>query len=428
MALWQRWMVRSLFITTVGLGFILTFLAWLVQSLRLTLLLTHQTLDGWQVLVLCLGTLPRTAVIVLPLAFACAVGSVLGRNFHTREANAAFGLGASPWFLGAPVALSAVLLTVGLYALDTLTPASTRASRIQEHALRGSLDPAFLTPGVFLQVNQKIFYVHRQQARNVFQGIFIYDPTHKEKKLFLTGKTAILAPHNHGFSITLHQGTYHEISPRTPPFSVRFQTYTLIMLPKQTTSRTVHPQELSWHQLYRLIAHDKMVRDTRKKNVSSLADQDGKQQRDGITIGDHTVRPHHDKTAHAKHARIFAQDNHNTAAGPMPDQHLRHPVGWTQDLIHEFGQRTMLPAMSLVDGLWVSWFIVVTRAQWLGYVSSLLAVAGWHIFLPNSSWGLWGLAGALILNVTAWLITGLVTRTRRAHTQGLSAPSGIISP
>ena len=213
---------------------------------------------------LCLGLLPRILSMSIPIGFILALLWVYNRLIHDNERDVMSACGASPWFFAYPGVLLSVALTLILYGINLdLTPRTTAMAKKKEYLLRQSLDPSFLTPGVFFQVEGRILYVHRQKENTLFEGLFLYDGRSQEKEIIITGKSAHIVSHGKGLTILLRDATFQEIFPCKAPSILHFKKYTLQFDPSNIPHYKRHVHERSLQELF--LPSPKEVRTYRKE-------------------------------------------------------------------------------------------------------------------------------------------------------------------
>jgi lipopolysaccharide export system permease protein len=255
--LFQKRLLKTLITTTIGITGILTFLIWLVQSLRFGRMISYQGL-GWKGLAqLCLAVLPQILSMSIPIGFILAVILVYSRMIQDNERNVMSACGVSPWFFAYPAFLFSLFLTGCLYALSLyFTPITIGLSKEKEYMMRYHFDPSFITPGVFFQIDGRMLYVHLQKERTLFEGIFLYDGRSPEKEEILTGQSADILAKGSGLVICIYQGTYQKIFSGKPPSLVHFKKYTLHLKPEDMPQRHLHVHELPLKKLFHPLNSD----------------------------------------------------------------------------------------------------------------------------------------------------------------------------
>lgn len=251
MKIFQQYLFRSLLKTTLGITCILTLIIWLVQSLRFTRMISCESLALTQLGIMCLGLLPR----LLPLTFF--VGFLIGllvcycRIIQDNERDMMSACGVSQWFFTWPSVILACLLMVCVYIITLyLSPMVSTLSKSHEYHLRSYLDPSFITPGLFFQLDGRTFYIHRQKDRYFFEGVFIHDQRHKDKEEIFTGQKSYIVPQKGGLQITLLKGTYHQLFLNKPPGFLTFDSYILDINMPSSSLRQPHLHELPLKELF----------------------------------------------------------------------------------------------------------------------------------------------------------------------------------
>lgn len=258
MKLYQRYLFKTLCYNTLGIASILTAIIWLMQSLRFARAIMHHGISVVGLFELCIGSLPRTVLIIVPIAFLLATLWCYNRIIQDNERDVISACGVWPWFFAWPCIKLSFLLILFLYSLSLyFSPVTVALSKKREFRIHHYLDPSFIAPGVFFQVEERIFYVHRQKNKKLFEGIFIYDSKDPNHQTLITGKDARVIPKDNGFEIHLQQGTRQQIFSNKPPSVLSFKEYSFRFGPKNKEERKRHVQEMGFLELISLLAKGK---------------------------------------------------------------------------------------------------------------------------------------------------------------------------
>lgn len=246
MYLFQWYILKSLFFTTLGIDAILTGIIWLTQSLRFWKVLAYQGLPFREVAYLLIYLLPNIILVTFPIGFLIAVLWRYVRLMQDNELIVIRNCGVKAWFLAKPCFVlgglfSAMLFFFSLY----LAPRTLHTMKEKEHYLRDYLTPAVISPGLFLEINGRMLYVHSQQGPSLFRGIIIHDARHPQKQETITGQHAHIIQHDKGLRIVIHEGTHQQIPhlPDKAPSLLKFKQYTLSLNPSKSSQRPRKLQE-----------------------------------------------------------------------------------------------------------------------------------------------------------------------------------------
>jgi lipopolysaccharide export LptBFGC system permease protein LptF len=265
MGLFQRGFFRSLLFTTLGISAILTLMIWLAQSLSFASLFAQQSTTLKEILGLFSSLFPRIVLVTVPAAFLLAMLWEFHRLFRDHEHDALSSCGASPWFFAWPCVVLSLGMTAALFAVSLLlVPMAARFSKETHYRTRHHLDPSFLTPGVFFQIDGRTFYVHKQKTKQHFEGIMIYDGKNPKNIRVLTGQMAAIHPKEEGMELTIHDGTQHIYKHSKAPSVLMFKKYTFQFLPGKAKLRKKHEEERSLQEL-RHPSSEKEARDFNKE-------------------------------------------------------------------------------------------------------------------------------------------------------------------
>jgi lipopolysaccharide export system permease protein len=235
---------------SLGFILILSFLIWMVQSLRLVRFVAYQGAPLADVAVLLFGTFPRILGVVLPIGLCCGTVSMFLRLRHDRQDVAAGSFGCSPWSFAWPNVVLAIIFSGLAYGLALcVNPKLTRLTQNKKHAIRHMIDPGFLTPGVFFQLGKRTLYLHSQQESARFGGVFLHDQSQQDQDLFLMGQRGHLGRNGSGFVVVIENGACHIFKKGQAPIMTRFERYSVDITAPPQPIRSPHIQEQSLREL-----------------------------------------------------------------------------------------------------------------------------------------------------------------------------------
>jgi lipopolysaccharide export system permease protein len=257
----SRYIFRQLAIGTVVVATSLCCIVLLTQSLRFLQFVVNKglALAAWIKLTLLL--LPSFLAVVLAPSLFFVVVFTYNKLTLDRELVVAQASGVSRLTLAAPALRAAGIAAItGLALTLAIVPASLRAFREIQWAMRNDVSQVLLREGAFNQITQGLtMYVRARKGRGELEGILVHDTRDPTSVTTLLAERGILSGGSNGPHVRLLNGSRQQLSTDGTSVSMLyFDSYTVDFgdLGGTTGDRLEDFRERSIIDLFRLSTAD----------------------------------------------------------------------------------------------------------------------------------------------------------------------------
>ncbi|MFZ1104468.1 MAG: LPS export ABC transporter permease LptG [Hyphomicrobiaceae bacterium] len=173
----SRYVFRQVAAATVGILLSLTSVVWIGVALRQLELMTSQGQDVVRFLTMTSLAIPSMLALIAPIALLIACIHVLNRLSGDSELIVMTAAGQPAWALLKPLGLMALLVALGVSAVNHLAgPWSQRMLREYTILVRSDLISQVIQPGRFTEPESKLTIHIRDRARNGdMLGLLLHD-------------------------------------------------------------------------------------------------------------------------------------------------------------------------------------------------------------------------------------------------------------
>ena len=208
----QRYILKSLTLSTVYATTGLTVTIWLSQSLKLIELVVEAGAPLRLFVWLLLLTVPTFLGIVLPISLVGATLFTYNRLAADSELVVMRSAGLGPWSLGRPALLLAGVVMAIVFGLNVyVTPAAHRELVRMEYAIRDDHSQLLLREGVFNEVGRKMsVYVRERAAAGELKSVVIHDARVALKPVTVIGERAMMVYGASGARFVVFNGNRQE--------------------------------------------------------------------------------------------------------------------------------------------------------------------------------------------------------------------------
>jgi lipopolysaccharide export system permease protein len=224
----QRYILRSLTLSTVYATAGLTITIWLSQSLKLIELVVEAGAPLRLFVWLLLLTVPTFLGVVLPISLVGAVLFTYHRLGADSELVVMRSAGLGPWGLARPALLLSGLVMFIVFALNVyITPAAHRELVRMEYAIRDDHSQLLLREGVFNEVGRKLsVYVRERGMGGELKSVVIHDARTQGKPVTVIGERAMMVYGPSGARFVVFNGNRQEFNRETATLSqLYFERY-----------------------------------------------------------------------------------------------------------------------------------------------------------------------------------------------------------
>lgn len=226
----QRYVLRSLSLSTLYAVAGLTITIWLSQSLKLIELVVEAGAPLRLFIWLLLLTIPTFLGIVLPIALVGAALFTYHRLITDSELVVMRSAGMGPWGLAQPALLLSFGVMTIVFALNVyITPAAHRELVRMEYAIRDDHSQLLLREGVFNEVGRKLsVYVRERGSGGQLTGVVIHDARAPAKPVTVIGERAMMVYDPSGARFVVFNGNRQELDRASGTLSqLYFERYEL---------------------------------------------------------------------------------------------------------------------------------------------------------------------------------------------------------
>jgi lipopolysaccharide export system permease protein len=173
----SRYVFRQVAVATVGILLSLTSVVWIGVALRQLELMTSQGQDVVRFLTMTSLAIPSMLALIAPVALLIACIHVLNRLSGDSELIVMTAAGQPAWALLKPLGLMALLVALGVSAVNHLAgPWSQRMLREYTILVRSDLIAQVIQPGRFTEPESKLTIHIRDRSRNGdLLGLLLHD-------------------------------------------------------------------------------------------------------------------------------------------------------------------------------------------------------------------------------------------------------------
>lgn len=177
MARFDTYLFKNLLIATVFITIVLSAVVFLTQSLKFLELVVESGASSLNFWYLTSLALPRFFEVIVPLAMMASVLFVFNKMNMDSEMVAIRSIGFSPFQIGRPALLLALLLTFMLYAVSMFAaPVALDTMRKMEQVIKAQFSTALFREGVFNRAGSGLtVYIREKNANGEMAGLVIHD-------------------------------------------------------------------------------------------------------------------------------------------------------------------------------------------------------------------------------------------------------------
>ncbi len=176
MSLLSRYLFKQLILSTISISFVLTFIIWLTQSLRLLEIIVNGGAPLTLFSTLLFLTVPKFFEIIMPIALAISVLFTYNKLTMDSEIVIMQSVGASYKSLVKPAVLTSVLIGMVVFAISGwLTPLANRELDRLKDVIKSDYSSVLLREEVFNTIgNDTTIYISDRDRGTHLSGIMIH--------------------------------------------------------------------------------------------------------------------------------------------------------------------------------------------------------------------------------------------------------------
>ncbi len=183
MFIYQRYIIKNVLTSFLGVLFTITSLVWLSQIIKLVFLIDRGA-GFLGFLYLSLLILPSLLFAILPFATILATVLTYNRLSYERELIVLSNSGLNNWSVIKPGATLAVIITIFTYIISFyLLPTSTRLLKSGLKHFRSHYVVSLVQENTFTNISKNVvLYVDSKEPGNILKGLIIFDEKDPNRK------------------------------------------------------------------------------------------------------------------------------------------------------------------------------------------------------------------------------------------------------
>lgn len=233
MKIFDRYVFKNLFVTTLFVSVTLAVVILLTQSLRFLELVIESGASSSSFWVLTLLALPRFFEIILPLSLMSAVIFVYNRMTMDSELVVVRSVGYSPMSVTKPALYLALIVTIFLWGMTMwAAPKSLSSMQQMRQVIKAQFSSFLFREGVFNRAGQGLtVYVRKRADDGEMQGLMIHDSREKARNAstIIAQRGVIVANEaGDGHQVLVFDGSRQEYDPKSDVLHrLNFERYTI---------------------------------------------------------------------------------------------------------------------------------------------------------------------------------------------------------
>jgi len=210
----NRYILRQLVASVVGVTLVLTAAVWLSQSLRMISMIVNDGLSIGAFLYFTSLLLPTFFAMALPVGSGIAVMMVYSRLTGDSELTIMRAVGRGPWQLAAPAfAMTAMVVGVGYVMSLWALPASLREFRSIQRSMSRDAAILLIQEGTFNHVAPGIMvYIRSREPNGEMRGVCVHDAREPDAPSTVIAERGLIGGTEAGPRIVLIDGTRQQLN------------------------------------------------------------------------------------------------------------------------------------------------------------------------------------------------------------------------
>jgi lipopolysaccharide export system permease protein len=210
----NRYILRQLAATVVGVTLVLTGAVWLSQSLRMISMIVNDGLSIGAFLYFTSLLLPTFFAMALPVGSAIAVMMIYSRLITDSELTIMRAVGRGPWQLATPaLVMTAMVVVVGYVMSMWVLPASLREFRSIQRNMSRDAAILLIQEGTFNHVAGGVtVFIRAREPNGEMRGVFVHDARDPEAPSTIIAERGLIGGTENGPRIVLIDGTRQQLN------------------------------------------------------------------------------------------------------------------------------------------------------------------------------------------------------------------------
>jgi lipopolysaccharide export system permease protein len=227
----DRYLLKNLFIATLFTAISLAAVIMLTQSLRFLELIINSGASSFSFFVLTLLALPRFFEVILPIALMIGTVFIYNRMSADSEIVVMKSSGFSPLRLSRPALTLAVIITAVVFLITSwLGPVSVSKMQAMRVGIKAQYSSLLLRDGIFNTVGKDItVYIHKRGNDGELEGLLIHDTRDAEVlPVTVIAKRGVIVSDDEKQQVVVYDGSRQQYNPQTGTLErLDFERYSL---------------------------------------------------------------------------------------------------------------------------------------------------------------------------------------------------------
>lgn len=229
--IFDRYLLKNLFIATLFTAISLAAIIMLTQSLRFLELIINSGASGLSFFALTFLALPRFFEVILPIALM--IGTVFIYNKMTADSEMVVmrTSGFSPLRMGRPALMLGCLIAVTIFIITAwISPLSLSKMQVMRVTIKAQFSNLLLRDGIFNQVGKDLtVYIHKRGKGGDLEGLLIHDTRDKtQPPVTVMAKRGVIVSDDDKQQVVIYDGSRQQVSPQTGAYNrLDFDRYTI---------------------------------------------------------------------------------------------------------------------------------------------------------------------------------------------------------
>lgn len=229
--LFDRYVLKSLAVSTFFTAIVLAAIILLTQSLKFLELIIHAGASSGTFWLLTFLALPRLFEVVLPIALMISTIFIYNRMTADSEIVVMRAAGKSPMNLARPALILAMVVTLILLFFTTwLTPTSLFSMQKMRQVIKEQYSTLLFKEGIFNSIGKNLtVYIHNRTRDGELEGLLIHDSRPElPAPVTILAKRGVIVMSDAGQQVLVYDGSRQDFNEKTGALNrLDFERYSI---------------------------------------------------------------------------------------------------------------------------------------------------------------------------------------------------------
>ena len=230
-SIYNKYVFRSLFVTTIVTTIVLAVIILLTQSLKFLELIIDAGASGSNFWMLAFLALPRFFEVILPIALMISTIFIYSRMASDSEIVVMRAAGTPPLSMGKPAITLALLVTFCLIIITSwLAPASLANMQKLQQVIKAQYSTLLFRERVFNNMGDDLtVYIENRNSAGELEGLLIHDSRENlPTPVTIIAKRGVIVATDEGHQVLVYDGSRQDFNEKTGALNrLNFERYTI---------------------------------------------------------------------------------------------------------------------------------------------------------------------------------------------------------